>query len=341
MIDPAPQDDRTLIVIPCLNEERHIGALLDQLLADPAADLIVVTDGGSSDDSRAIVLEKAGRHPRIVLMDNPARIQSAGVNRAVDAYGEGCRWLVRVDAHCLYRDGYVGGLVETGRSIRAISVVVPMVTMGMGCFQRAAAAAQNSVLGTGGSAHRHIGIGRFVEHGHHALMAIDAFRRSGGYNERMSHNEDAELDHRLGREGRIWLEPSHAITYFPRGDPAGLWRQYFGYGRGRAQTIALHGLRPRARQMLPLVVPPAVALALASPLAPVLALPLAVWAITCLLAGVAIGVRARSGCAALSGVAAMIMHLAWGSGFLRERLMGRQSLPIAGCLSEDPIRPPR
>ncbi|WP_404339827.1 glycosyltransferase family 2 protein [Sphingomonas sp. MMS12-HWE2-04] len=312
-----------LVVVPTLNEQAHIGALLTQLRADPAARRIVVADGGSRDATPAIVAEHAASDPRVVLMDNPDRIQSAGVNRAVARFGEGERWLVRVDAHCLYPDGYVGALVQTAERTGAVSVVVPMQTRGVSCFQIACAAAQNSVLGTGGSAHRHVGEGQYVEHGHHALMSIAAFRQAGGYNQAMSHNEDAELDHRLGRFGRIWLEPAHAITYFPRRDPYGLWRQYRGYGKGRAQTIAMHRMRPRLRQMVPLAVPLAVVLALGSPWCVLLALPLLAWAMLCLGAGLAVGARQGSRCAMLAGVAAMIMHLGWGSGFLQQWLFGK------------------
>lgn len=312
-----------LVIVPTLNEQAHIGALLTQLRRDPNALQIVVADGGSRDATRQIVAEHEAADPRVVLMDNPDRIQSAGVNRAVAQFGAVARWLVRVDAHCLYPDDYVGGLVGTAQTVDAVSVVVPMQTRGEQCFQIACAAAQNSVLGTGGSAHRHVGSGQFVEHGHHALMDIAAFRAAGGYNEAMSHNEDAELDHRLGGFGRIWLEPAHAITYFPRTSAGGLWRQYRGYGKGRAQTIRLHRMRPRLRQMVPLAVPAAAVLALGAPWLPILALPLLAWALLCLVAGVAIGLRQRSRCAMLAGVAAMIMHAAWGTGFLVQWLFGK------------------
>lgn len=314
-----------MIVIPCLNEERHLPGLLDQLLADDPDRLIVVADGGSRDQSCAIVARYAAAHSNILLMHNPDRIQSAGVNRAVLQWGTGRRWLVRVDAHCLYPDRYVSGLIAAAKQHEAISVVVPMITVGTGCFQRAVAAAQNSVLGTGGSAHRSVGCGRYVDHGHHALMDIAAFMRAGGYNQAMSHNEDAELDLRLAQHGAIWLEPGQTITYFPRSDPAGLWRQYLNYGKGRAQTIGLHRIKPRLRQLVPLAVPIAVLCALLAPLWWVFALPLIGWVVLSLAFGALIGLKARSACALMAGPAAMIMHLAWGVGFIRQRLFG--SLP--------------
>lgn len=312
-----------LIVVPCLDEERHLPGLLARLRADSPGALIVVADGGSHDRSRAIVAKFAADDPGIVLLDNPDRIQSAGINRAVATHGAGREWLLRIDAHCDYPPGYAAGLLAAARQHDATSVVVPMVSRGRGCFQLAAAAAQNSVLGTGGSPHRqagggHLGQGRFVDHGHHALMRLDLFSGTGGYREDMSHNEDAELDLRLiGAGGRIWLEPGQAITYYPRADAAGLWRQYLGYGTGRARTLMLHRRRPKLRQIAPLAVPAAAVMALLAPFAPVLAAPLLSYALLALGGGLIVGRRAGGGCALLAGVPAMIAHLAWGLGFLR------------------------
>ncbi len=307
-----------LAVIPCLNEAAHLSPLLSQMLADPSIDRIVVADGGSCDGSREIVLKFAECN-RIVLLDNPDRIQSAGVNRAVREFGAGYKWLLRIDAHCLYPDGYASLLLAASEQHKVSAVVVPMLTKGRKGFQRAVAAAQNSVLGTGGSAHRHLGAGRYVDHGHHALIDIAFFRAIGGYCEAMPCNEDAELDHRQTRAGgRIWLEPAAAITYFPRSSLAALWKQYRRYGQGRARNLRRHRMRPRLRQLVPLAVPAALALLPLTYLSPVFVLPAAGWIGLCLIMGIFIGVRAGGGWALASGAAAATMQLAWATGFLIE-----------------------
>ena len=311
-----------LIVIPCLNEAVTLPGLLAQQLAETDA-TIVVADGGSDDGSRELIALLAAQHHRLVLLDNAARLQSSGINLAVQRHGDGVRWLVRIDAHCDYPAGYARRLVETAEARDATSVVVPMVSRGTRCFQIAAATAQNSRLGTGGSPHRHVGTGGFVDHGHHALMDLTSFRAVGGYRTDMAANEDAELDKRLIAAGaRIWLEPMLAVTYFPRSSIGALWRQYWRYGEGRIRTLRLHRSRPRLRQTLPLMVPSAVLLSVATPVSTVFALPLLAWLILCVGAGAVIGVRERYRCAMLSGVPAMTMHLAWGLGFLKGMLTG-------------------
>jgi len=314
-----------LIVVPCLNEAAKLPLLLRQLIAETGEARIIVADGGSTDGSRQIVSAAAQSDARVLLLDNPARIQSAGVNRAVTEFGRDARWLLRIDAHCDYPAGYLPGLLRAAAAHNATSVAVPMVSRGERCFQRAAAAAQNSRIGTGGSPHRHVGEGRFVDHGHHALMDRALFEIVGGYREDMSHNEDAELDHRLvAAGGRIWLEPSLALTYYPRQTPAALWRQYWGYGRGRRRMLRIHNATPKLRQMLPVIVPFALTALLLSPAMPLMAAPALLWFAICLTAGLAVGARNGGGCAFGAGVAAAIMHAAWGSGFLYETVAGNK-----------------
>lgn len=307
-----------IIVIPCLNEEPHIGGLLAQLR--PAARRlgarIIVADGGSRDATRDIVAAIAAEDDRVVLIDNPARIQSAAVNIAVERFGDGVDYLIRIDAHGGYPDDYCDRLLEEALETGADSIVVSMLTEGNGTIQQAAAAAQNSKLGTGGSKHRHGSAGEWVDHGHHALMGIAAFRDIGGYDESFSHNEDAELDHRLREAGyRIWMSGRTRMTYFPRASLGGLFRQYLGYGRGRARNVLKHRVVPKIRQMVPLMVAPTALLASLAVVHWIFVVPLLVWVAICLFYGAALAVRAGKPGLALAGVSAMVMHFAWSLGF--------------------------
>lgn len=321
-----------LIVIPTLNEAAHIAGVITALLdGAPESTLLVVADGGSRDATRAIVAGLARQDPRLRLVDNPLRLQAAGINRAVALCGDGFSHLLRADAHAGYPPGFARTLLDEMERTGATSVTVAMETVAHSPFTEAVAAAQNSLLGTGGSAHRIGAGGRFVDHGHHALMRMDAFRAVGGYDPGQSHNEDAELDHRLTRAGgRIWLTDRVRIRYLPRQSLGALFRQYRAHGRGRAMTVAKHGLRLKPRQIAPALVPPAVLAAVAgaafSPLGAgwlMLAVPALGWTGLCLVYGVALAVRARRWQVLMSGPVAMAMHLGWGTGFLLQRLFPR------------------
>ncbi|WP_018426040.1 glycosyltransferase family 2 protein [Hoeflea sp. 108] len=310
-----------IIVIPCLNEARHIGPLLAQLLPSSRrlGALVVVADGGSEDATRNIVSAVAADNPDVVLIDNPRRLQSAAVNLAVSRFGGSAEYLIRIDAHGGYPDDYCDRLIKDAHDTGADAVVVSMLTRGSGIVQRAAAAAQNSRLGTGGSKHRHSSLGEWIDHGHHALLRVDAFSAVGGYDESFSHNEDAELDHRLKQAGfRIWLSGRTQMTYFPRNSLKGLYRQYLGYGRGRARNLLKHRLVPKLRQMVPLMVFPAALVAMLTPLHWLFAPPLALWAAICLAYGGRLAWRAGDPKLALAGVSAMVMHFAWSLGFWQQ-----------------------
>ncbi len=339
-------DRGILVVVPCLNEAAHLEGLLVRLRNDPGvgAGLIVVADGGSRDSSRQIVEAQGRLDPRVRLYPNPKKIQSAGVNGAVAAFGDGFDYVVRVDAHAGYPDDYCQRLVEAAEETGAASVVVSMraVAQSGGCFQIAAATVQNSALGAGGSAHRSAGERRWIDHGHHALFRTARFKAVGGYDEAFSHNEDAELDARLAQAGgRILLAGDLLIDYFPRSHPRPLFRQYYSFGRGRAQTLKRHRMRMKPRQAAPTIVAPAVIAAIAglvfiplgAPAAAVLiAAPAVAWLAACLSFGALLGLKRGGGCAVLAGVPAAIIHFAWSLGFwsayLRPVPDARLGLPI-------------
>lgn len=317
---PEQIDHGVLVVIPCLNEEDHIAAVIQTALRERNFFdlLVVVADGGSSDGTRPIVAQIAASNPHVRLIDNPQRLQSAGVNRAAELFGKGYRWMVRMDAHAEYPERFISLLVEEARKRDAASVVVAMHSQGLGWFQKAVAAAQNSLIGAGGSAHRSEGKAAYVDHGHHALFDLRQFRALKGYDENQITNEDAEFDVRLVESGgKIWLTRSVALVYYPRAEPAPLYRQYVQYGRGRAITTMRHKTKPKLRQLLPAAVLPATLLLPLSFLAPIAALPFILWLSACLVYGAGLGLTTRKSYGVAAAAAAMIMHMAWSIGFWR------------------------
>lgn len=316
----------SLIIIPCLNEAKHIAPLIEKL--DPSLDelnaRIVVADGGSTDGTREIVGRISEADPRVILLDNPRRLQSAAINLAVKTFGRDYDYLIRIDAHGDYPADYCRQLVEEARLTDADSVVVAMETVGFGMFQKATAFAQNSKLGNGGSKHREGAEGHWTDHGHHALMRVNAFEIVGGYDETFSHNEDAELDYRLKKAGfGIWMTDKTRMIYYPRASVGTLFRQYLGYGRGRAKNILKHGNLPKLRQMLPLAVVPVFVGAFLAALNWIAVIPFGLWAVACIGYGFWMAVGQRNPYGPLAALSAMVMHFAWSAGFWMELLSFR------------------
>jgi succinoglycan biosynthesis protein ExoA len=326
MTGPGPfQPEHVLIAIPALNEAAHIESCIRSLLGgDP--DLkevrLVVADGGSQDNTADIVRALTGDFPNIRLIDNPQKYQSAGVNAVVrDCAEDSHIFLVRCDAHSVYPPGYVRQIIDTFQAIPdAASVATVMDATGDACFQRASAWIVDTPFGSGGSAHRGGSRSGWVDHAHHAGFRLDWFRRIGGYDPGFTHNEDAEYDHRLGLAGgRVWLATEIRMDYQMRPTPRGLIKQYWSYGKGRARTLLKHRMRPRLRQLIPVLNLLLIAFCLMlSGLLPVLLL----WPFLYLLALIAISVQSvlsmRSLCGLWAGVALAIIHNAWALGFLSQ-----------------------
>lgn len=338
-----------LVVMPTLNEESFVESAVSSLLgsADGLDLRLVVADGGSTDSTRQIVAGLAAADPRIELLDNPGRTQSRGINLAVRRAEPRVDVVVRADCHADYPGGFLRRVVESLQTLRpagCVSVVVPMVADGQTAFQHAVAATQNSLLGNGGSAHRRRGESTYVEHGHHAAFDRAAFERIGGYDPRMMHNEDAELDVRLAHDGgRIFLDTGAAITYFPRRNWRTLARQQYNHGRGRAWNTVKHRTRPKLRQVAPAAVTAlnAACLLLALRRPNALVAPLA-YAGACAAVGAGAAWRERDFSLLLMGPIAMLTHHSWGIGFLgglaRHPDLRRESDPQFGVRSAPSAR---
>lgn len=313
------------LVLPALNEEHHLERCLRSLLDDPYPRdrlEILVVDGGSSDRTVAIATRLTAEFPFLRLMHNPKRLQSAAFNIAMRAADPRATILMRCDVHAEYPPGF---LTRGAASLEASGAAVATYAdapKARSCFQAAVAFAQNTPLGVGNAWYRLGGVSRFVEHGKHGCFRRDAVEAVGGYDESFSHNEDSELSLRLiGCGGTVWLDAGLTVFYYPRATPAALARQYYLYGRGRAQTIRKHHIVPRLRQLAPvlLVLGEAAMLALA-PFAPAVLLALAAYGAALMATAVYGAARTGNPCVLLSPLAFAIMHHSWGLGFLGKLL---------------------
>ena len=311
-----------VVVVPTLNEEKSIVDCLQSLLSSEDDRFpIIVADGGSTDNTLSLVRGIAKLQKRICLLHNAGRTQAHALNMVAGALPPSCKWLVRADAHSIYPADYVDTLLAACKQPNASSVVVSMRAIGTSCFEKAVAYAQNSLLGNGGACHRQgQRSGVFVEHGHHALFDLNAFKAVGGYDQSFRFNEDFELDHRIrAAGGRLWLSEKVVIGYLPRSSLRSLVRQYFNHGSGRAQSVFKHRLVPKPRQMFPIAIFWSYVLAAGLLPATLFSLtPALCHLLLCTGWGITRAIKSKDRCATLMGIAAAAMHVAWGAGFSRE-----------------------
>lgn len=311
-----------LVAIPTFNEENYIRNTIENLMTGAAAlsgVAIVVSDGGSEDGTREIVSQISQKYRNVTLITNPLKRQGAGVNLVVEKCAhETHRVLVRCDAHAHYPPNYILKVADSLIEHDADAVATVMDAVGENGFQRGAAFAVDTLLGSGGSGHRGGKTSGVVDHGHHAGFQLDIWQKTKGYNPDYAANQDAELDHRIVEAGgKIWLDAEIRMQYFMRPNLKSLSRQYWLYGRGRARTVFTHRTWPKPRQLAPAALTLGFFCALPVSFAyPMVALLPVAYLFLLAMASVGISVSRKSFCGFFSGPALFAMHMSWGAGFL-------------------------
>ena len=309
---------RVTIAMPAYNEEKYIGACIASVQAqDYPAELIeiLVADGRSTDKTRDILAELTARDPRIKVIDNPERLQAAGLGEMVkQATGE---VIVRMDVHAEYAPDYVSKCVETLERTGADNVGGAQRAKAKSLFQRALCAVLGSPLGVGGAKYRSSDAEGFVD-----TVFLGAFRRTvfetvGLWDPKAITNEDAELNQRiLDSGGQIYLSRDIVVHYFPRDTFKTLAKQYYKYGRGRARTLLKLGTFPTLRPVIPfLMTTGAATLVAVPPLWPLATIAFTTYALAT--GAEAVRVGGKLGPAALPLVWAMfpVLHVSHGVGF--------------------------
>lgn len=327
--DPALGPGVT-VIIPTYQAGEVLGGCFESLWAqtyDGPLE-VVIADGGSTDDTRAIAeaQRRDGRPVRTV--DNPLRRQSYGLNEAARA----ARYplLVRCDAQSRLPAHAIERMVREHETAVGLNVggsqvaVAPATATG-----RAIAAVYNTWIGSGGAAYRIGTRDADVDTVYLGSWRRDQLLAVGGWATGVGVNEDAELNLRWRRHGgRVRHVPEIRIEYVPRSTLRALVRQYATYGVSRARTSAMHR-SIGSRQVAGLLPTAALLLLPAGRSRPLLRLPAIVYAIVVCVIG--LGSRGDVGTRLRAPVVLAAMHLAWGLGFL----YGTVTLPLRrGATSE-------
>ncbi|KDR94620.1 Glycosyltransferase, catalytic subunit of cellulose synthase and poly-beta-1,6-N-acetylglucosamine synthase [Peptoclostridium litorale DSM 5388] len=241
------------IMIPVLNEERHIEACISSLQCQTYGREnfnIMIVDGGSSDETVSVVKELSRKYQNIKLLQHDKKYAPISLNMAINE--SRAKYIVRADAHTNYAYDYVEKCVEHLEMTGADNVGGPMVPVGKSFFQKVVAASYYSIFALGG--------GKFHDpeyEGYVDTVYLGAFRReslvaAGMYDEGMLKDEDEELNFRIIKNGgSVFLTPKIRSYYYPRESLTGLFRQYFDYGYWKVRLIRKHKRPPRITHLVP------------------------------------------------------------------------------------------
>ncbi len=316
--DDVPAGAPVSVVMPVLNEERHLAeavrAVLDQRYDGEVE--VVLALGPSRDRTDELAHALAAADPRVRWVRNPSGRTPQALNAAIAAARHDV--VVRVDGHGVLDPDYLARAVGLLRRTGAANVGGVMAAEGTTAFERAVAAAMTSRFGVGSAAFHTGG-----EEGPAETVYLGVFRRRwldavGGYDPRFARAQDWEMNHRIRQlGGLVWFSPELHVTYRPRASVRALARQYRDYGRWRRVVARTH----RGTINLRYLAPPA---ALAGSLLGLLVAPLWSWALVLpggYLVVVAVGTAvAGRGLPAPAWVrlpaVLLTMHLCWGWGFI-------------------------
>lgn len=252
------------VVIPCRNEARWLGRVLDGLAAQQRRpDEIVVVDDGSTDGTSAVVEEwrrwHGDQHVRTVA--GPVRGVAAAVNAGVSSLATDI--VVRLDGHCRPATDYIARAVALV-SLPSVGVAggVWVIEPGAPTLEaEAIAIAAAHPLGSGGAMYRSRDTGR-SEPTDVDTVPFGCFSRSlwetlGRLDERLQSNEDYDFNYRVRQRGlRVVLDPAMRCTYYGRPTVGAVARQYGRYGWWKARMLVRHPRSIKWRQVIPpLLVP--------------------------------------------------------------------------------------
>ncbi len=252
---------RVTVVIPVRDEADRLAACLDSVAAqDFPADLVevLVVDGGSSDAtvdvSRRLL---AGRGWALAaVLHCAAGDRSSNLNLGLSSATAPV--VVRVDARSRIPSHYLRGclaLLDARADVAVVGGRQRAVATGRRAVEVGVARALNNRWGMGLARYRSAGGSGEADTVYLGAYRSADLRAADGWRTDFAVNEDFDLNRRLARFGTVWFDPDLTVDYVPRSSLAGLVRQYWAFGTGKARYWRLSGDRPQPRQVILLAAP--------------------------------------------------------------------------------------
>jgi succinoglycan biosynthesis protein ExoA len=172
-----------------------------------------------------------------------------------------------------------------------------------------------------------------TDHVPFGAYSVEVARFLGGWDERLTVNQDFEFDYRLRQAGHeLLFDPDLLILWRSRQSVTDLFRQYHRYGRGKVVVLGKHPRALRPRQTLPPLLVAWCALAAGVALRDPRrgAAMLAPYVLALGAASASTARRLGPGDRRWVAPAYAAMHVGWGTGFWRGILSGAAAAAATG-----------
>lgn len=227
-------DSKSSIIIPCRNEENYIGTCINSIISSIPNDVveIIVVDGDSTDKTSDIVQKLSSEFPIIKLMQNPSRTVPSAMNIAIKE----CKgnFILRLDAHTEYPQDYIQNCISAINETNADCVggIVITIQNGNSLSAKIVQMLTTHWFGVGNSSFRLQPEPHYADTVPFGFFKKSIFSRIGYFDERLTRNQDYELNQRiLQTGGKIWLDPKIKAYYKNQTTIRGLLKQAFVTGK--------------------------------------------------------------------------------------------------------------
>jgi len=210
------------VIIPCLNEEKHITECLDSVISNdyPKNDIeILVVDGMSTDRTREILEKYEQKYDNIKVLDNVKKTPPTALNIGIkSSRGE---IIVRLDAHTVYENDYISKCVRHLNESNADNVggIWKIVSDVNGLVAGAITMVLGHPFGVGNAVYR-INTSdspREVDTVPFGCFKKSIFEKIGYFDETIPRNEDIDFNRRIKKQGgKIMLFPDIICYYHAR-----------------------------------------------------------------------------------------------------------------------------
>lgn len=244
------------VVMPIYNEESYIGNCLDSLLLqDYPRECMewIFVDGGSSDKTKVLIQKYIDQYPKLIkILNNPHKTVPYAMNIGIsDAKG---KYIIRLDAHADYARDYISKCVYYLDTTDADNVGGIAETKSNGAIGNAIAKMLSCKFGVGNSEFRTNGESGYVDTVPFGAFRREVFEKWGGYDERLTRNQDNEMNYRIRKNGgKIYLAQDIRFSYYCRDSIKGICDMAMKNGMWNVITMKLCPGSMGVRHFIPLL----------------------------------------------------------------------------------------
>lgn len=241
--------------MPIYNEERYIENCVESLLLQdyPIEKMEwIFVDGMSNDNTRDLLQKYIKKYPNLIkVLDNPNKTVPFAMNIGIkEASGE---YIIRLDAHADYSNDYFSKCVYYLEATNADNVGGVAETKSKGFVGKAIAKMLSSRFGVGNSEFRTNGESGYVDTVPFGAFRREVFEKWGGYDERLTRNQDNEMNYRIRKNGgKIYLASDIKLSYYCRDSIKGISDMALKNGMWNVITMKLCPGAMGIRHFIPL-----------------------------------------------------------------------------------------